>query len=525
MIREKLQGWADYFGAVALALWVATAILYMLKNQSNETLLALAGVGVLFFALFLFFKFTAVRSAMTSRAARYGSNALLISVAFIGSVALLNFMGTRYHYRFDTTENQNFTLSPLTIQVLRGLKEPVRAVAFYTAMSDPQARQDIEGRLREYAQVSDKFTYKFIDPQAEPQIAMDYKVQFDQTIVFERGKRRENVFQTDEQSLTNALNKVSQDTQPTIYFTTGHGEHSPEDSSQNGFSMLKDPLEQDNYKVQVLDLKTVTDTLPADLNVLVIAGPRQPFDTQEVQRVRDYVSQGGRVFVMLDALTESGLEGFLKELGITARNDLVIDPRFGLFGQAQVPVINSYRSHAVTQDLTGQSTFFPLSRSLTSDPAASSITYTLTALFTTSDLSWGETDADSIKNQSAKFDESKDAKGPLNLAYAVESKGDKPARIVVLGNSTFISNGTLQARVQTSSGQAVPIQSGNGILFVNAIHWLAGQENLIAIPPKAASQHSIYLTGEQSNFVLFSSFLLLPGVILIIGALVWWRRR
>lgn len=522
MIRQRLIEWADYFGAVGLALWVAAGILLVLQNQPTERIIALLVLGVLAFAVFVYARFGLVRAAVTSRSARYGSNTLLISVAFIGIVGIIAFLSGRYVYRFDTTANQQFTLSPMTIQVVQGLTQPVNAVAFFTSQSDPTQLRTAQDRLNEYKNINpDKFTYKIIDPDANPQVAIDYNVQVDGTIVFERGKRRENIFQTDEQSFTNAISKVSQDTQPTIYFTTGHGEHSLDDSGDNGYNSLKGGLETNNYKTAMIDLKTITGTMPADITALVIAGPAAPFDPAEVQKVKDYLGKNGRVLFMLDPNTQSGLEGLIKDYGVTIRNDEVYDTKFGSFGRPQVPVINSYKSHQITQNLTGQSSFFTGIRSLS---AASPVpTYTVTSLFASSDQSWGETDFDSIKNQTAKYDEGKDTKGPLELAYAVETPGETPMRFVVIGNSTFISNANLRVRGVTSTGSQVLF--GNGLLFLNAIRWFSGQEKLISIPPKTATQPQIFLTAEQNNFVFFSSVILLPLAILIVGALVWWRRR
>ncbi len=228
--------------------------------------------------------------------------------------------------------------------------------------------------------------------------------------------------------------------------------------------------------------------------------------------------------IMVDPQTDPGLDSLLQAWGLKLRNDVIYDPKYGFFGQSQVPVINNYPSHAVTADLTGQSTFFPGARSIQQvTPAPTG--KTVTALLTTSDASWGETNFDQVKGQNAKYDEGQDNKGPLTFAYAVEaSGGDKPARLVVLGNSTFITNGTLTARISVG-GQQSQVQSGNGLLFGNSLHWLAGQENLIAIPAKQPDTHPIFLTSEQSSFVFWSSFLFIPAAILIIGILVWWRRR
>ncbi len=527
-MRERLQEYAVYFGAVGLALWVAAGVLWLLGNQPMERLVVLLVIGLIALVVYFVLRPEQLRNIIMSRGARYGSNALVISLAFIGIVILANFLGSRYHYRKDVTANQTFTLSPLTIQVLQGLKQPVEAVAFYTATGSSQNnRQDMEDRLKEYANVTGNFTYKVIDPEAEPQIANDYKVQFDGTVILQRGTRRENVLTNDEQGLTNAVVKVSEDKQPTVYFTTGHGEHSPTDTGDNGLNLMTGAMQQENYRVDTVDLTTITNTLPSDITALIIDGPKQPFQPAEVKIVQDYLAKNGRAMIMVDPQVDAGLDGLLKTYGLTLQNDVIFDPKQGFFGQAQVPVVNTYPSHAITQDLTGSSTFFPGTRSIVAaNPAPSGMT--VTALLTTSDQAWGETNFDSIKAQNAQYNEGQDIKGPLTFAYAIEGTASgsstNPPRLVVIGNSSFITNGTLNTRIQVG-GQASRVQSGNGLIFGNSLHWLAGQENLIAIPAKQADTHPIFLTSEQSSFVFWSSFLLIPAAILIIGILVWWRRR
>lgn len=526
MIRERLVAWADYFGAVGFALWVAAGILLILGNQPTERIIVLLVLGVIAIGIFVYAKFALVKAVVTSRSARYGSNTLLISVAFIGIVSIIAFLSGRYVYRYDSTANQDFTLSPLTIQALQSLKEPVNAIAFYSLQNDQTGQlKDAQDRLNLYKNVNpDKFSYKFIDPDAEPQIATDYNILGYGTIVFERGKRRENVFAPDEQSLTNALLKVSQDTQPTLYFTTGHGERSLSDTGNSGYSDLKDGVENLNYKTAAINLKTVTNTLPSDITALIIAGPVSPFDPNEIKIIQNYLANNGQVLMLLDPNVQTGaqtgLEDLLKNYGLTVRNDVVFDPKLGLFGRAQIPVINSFNNHPITQNLTGQNLVFPGARSMVANTGT--VSYTLTALFSTSDASWGETDFGSVISQTAKYDEGKDTKGPLALAYAIEGTNGSTARLVVIGNSSALVNANLQPLV-TSSGQQV--QFGNGALFVNAIKWFTGQENLITIPPKSTTPRQLSLTAENSNFVFFASAVLLPLIILLIGGVIWWRRR
>lgn len=519
-MRERLSEWAMYFAAVGIALWAAAGILFLLGNQPNERLIALLVIGVLAFALYVYARPSEVRQAVTSREARYGSNALLVTVVFIGIVGVLNFLGSRYNQRIDTTVNQINTLSPLSIQAVKNLKEPVQATGFFV-QGGGLNRQDVEDRLKLYAAVSDKFTYRLIDPQAAPQIANDYKVQFDGTLVLERGKRRENALQTDEQGITNAILHVSQDTQPAIYFTTGHGEHSPADSGDNGYSFMQQALTASNFKVDVINLLTVTDTLPSDISMLVIAGPRNAFSPEEANQVKAYLDKGGRALIMVDPQMPTGLEAALKDWGVEARGDAIFDPKFGFSGQLQTPVITQYGAHKITDDLVGEATFFSNARSLSRLTGAQS-SRSASSLASTSDASWGETDFDSIKSQKAQFDVSKDTKGPLDLMLAIEDASAK-ARMVVIGTSSLVTNGSLRARAVTSGGQQITF--GNGLLILNAVNWLGGQEDLIQIPPKTNQPQPVLLSAEQSSFVFWSSFLLVPLAILIVGALVWWRRR
>ena len=91
-----------------------------------------------------------------------------------------------------------------------------------------------------------------------------------------------------------------------------------------------------------------------------------------------------------------------------------------------------------------------------------------------------------------------------------------------------LSNSGAQRALPSNESNLIATQrlgAGNAYLLGNSLHWLAGQENLIAIPAKSPDTHPLFLTGEQSSFVFWSSFLLIPLAILILGTLVWWRRR
>ena len=125
------------------------------------------------------------------------------------------------------------------------------------------------------------------------------------------------------------------------------------------------------------------------------------------------------------------------------------------------------------------------------------------------------------------FDEKKgDKLGPISIAAAASAPvasaapADKPAageakpesRVVVFGDSDFASNLALGV-------------SGNKDLFMNAVSWMAQQENLIAIRPREADDRRITMTAGQQLQVIILALVLVPLFVLGSGVYAWWRRR
>jgi len=92
--------------------------------------------------------------------------------------------------------------------------------------------------------------------------------------------------------------------------------------------------------------------------------------------------------------------------------------------------------------------------------------------------------------------------------------GDRPpeSRFVTIGDSDFAAN------------FAIRIQ-GNQDLFVNTVNWLAQQENLISIRPKAPSDSRLTITATQATALLWMSLLVVPALVFGTGVYTWWRKR
>jgi ABC-type uncharacterized transport system involved in gliding motility auxiliary subunit len=79
--------------------------------------------------------------------------------------------------------------------------------------------------------------------------------------------------------------------------------------------------------------------------------------------------------------------------------------------------------------------------------------------------------------------------------------------VVVFGDSDFAVNSNLRL-------------SGNRDLILNAINWLAEEEDLISIRPVDELQQPVLLTATQGRFVFWIPVVALPALVLLIGGAV-----
>ena len=122
---------------VGLLALLASSAYYFVNRQFDVYLrvgLALAVIGV---AAGVLLDPDRVRRVLTGRQARYGSNALVISLAFIGILVVVNYLAYANPARTDLTEDQQYSLAPETLLQLSRLPAPVVLKGFYTADMQP----------------------------------------------------------------------------------------------------------------------------------------------------------------------------------------------------------------------------------------------------------------------------------------------------------------------------------------------------------------------------------------------------
>ncbi|HMH75882.1 MAG TPA: GldG family protein [Candidatus Udaeobacter sp.] len=468
------------------------------------------------------------RSAMGTRTARYGAGAAVMALLALGIVVAANAISLRHSVRWDFTENKRNSVSPQTIQVLRTLKAPVNAIAFYR--SDTPGKKTAEDLLTQYATYSrGKFTWRLEDTDRAPALARQYGVESYGTVVLEGGPagqtRTEKVQDAEEEKLTNAIVKITRADKRVVYVLKGHGEREIGSTDRGGFSQAKEQMEKANYEVK--DLFLARDPkIPDDAAIVMVPSPKTDLFPQELAALDGYIAKAGKVFLMAGPFQADTTMKYLTKYGIVVDEDVVIElnPIGQVFGVGPlVPVVGQYEPHPITKDMAGVMTLFPLTRSLAPAKALPKGVQA-SSLAQTSRQSWGETDKSVFQTGKATPDPNEKT-GPLSVALVAtvdaqpdpKAEGDAAkkapkARLVVVGTADFASNQFLGAQ-------------GNRDFFLNVVSWLAEEEDLISIRAKDPKQNPVMLTSGQSRLVLGLPLLALPGAVLICGIAVIMQRR
>jgi ABC-type uncharacterized transport system involved in gliding motility auxiliary subunit len=483
----------------------------------------------------LVLRFEDVMRVVGRRQLKYGGNTLVLVLSVLGLLGGLNYVVSRNTRRFDLTKDQRYSLSDQTRKVLAGLQQDVK-VTYFQRSRDMARGQD---RLKEYQALSSRLKAEFVDPVQSPAKAQAYDVRGPWPIlVVEQGDKRERVSNDGEQDITNALIKITREGKKTVCLAEGEGERSGEDSGERGMTGAKTSLTKALYEVKNVFLMR-EKTVPRDCTVLVVAGPEKDLLPETSAAIRDYVKQGGKALVLVEAeLKESypNLVALLKEWNIEAGKDVVVDVSgMGqLFGFSELaPLAIEYPYHAITKDFR-LPTLYGGVRSVKAGTATLE-GISAQDLVKTSEQSWAETDL-TLKGP-VQFDEGKDQKGPVSLAAVATVRGPAPAptpapspgaspspesapeapkppegRVVAIGDADFATNSLLGFQ-------------GNQDFFLNTVAWLAEDADMISIRPKEAENQALFLDRQKQQNVALTALVLIPGIFVIAGIVSWWRRR
>ncbi len=364
-----------------------------------------------------------------------------------------------------------------------------------------------------------------------------------------------------------------------VGYVKGHGIPDITDKKTPEGAGLFSEILSDMYQLREIDLKS--ESIPADIRVLIINGPVDLFTDAEKYRIDQFLMEGKSVLLFVNSFMEadsgdpsgeplilpvsSGLEEMTAHYGIKVNKDIVLDKycsqvNWGdrLLDYPLIPLIKKagLNSGSVITKYLNSSLFVKTS-SLEIDEKIKDKGVTASVLVSTSPDSWlmkGKMNLNpffmappsgvEMKSYpvaalvSGKFDSffkdrdipveilSADKKNILSTVHKLNSTVTSGrSELIVVGTSELNSSGFINsARRILSSGNSAEVYS-NDIMIHSMVDYLAGNSYVPEMKSKSLDFNPLIKTGDQTRFLLkIINMGLVPFFVIITGLVVWRRR-
>ncbi|MCP3916649.1 MAG: GldG family protein [bacterium] len=312
--------------------------------------------------------------AGTGRGARFGITlqvVLTVGLAVV-AVVLVNWLAGRpgVRLRVDLTEAGRNTLSDPALEVLGQLPEEVTVDIFYRPEPSPITGLEADVMTRTYQllllmseEAREKLEVRnndVSDRESFAERAQELNLRgFENCLIvhrdgalpqviplvgglarFDIGNPSRDNFKPPrvtsfdaEEAIVQALLKVSQvGGRPKIYFTWGHGERDILGTGDpNDLGKLQTALVDDGFEATRWSF--IEDgPFPKDMAALAIIGPADPISDEELDAIKEYVDQGGRLVLsphpMAPQIERSRVRELLEHYGMEVSSGMVCQPFF-----------------------------------------------------------------------------------------------------------------------------------------------------------------------------------------------------
>ena len=505
------------------------------------------GIGAVLVLLVGITYFSQVLAAFFSRTGRYGVNTVIMTAAFFGLVALVNYVAFENHIRADTTATNQFSLANRTRDLLDALDRPISVIAYYPdQIGDIQmlTRQGkVETTLSEFSRRNSNFTYQFIDPQKEADLARSQGVTSYETLavsavntdIIDLVQPTDEAYSRLEQDLYTALLVATETQRKKVYFLAGHGERDITRDAEDGYLKIREGLEVDNYEVATLPWAPVDEDVevPDDAALVVIAGPTGELPTAHLDALNFYMAgryqdgeqrrEAARLIFLAEPDTHDTFRAFLALWGVVVSESYIRDVegsqpnaprtlRVGIYNPDAPPEIVAPRGRPLNVAfMPGTAAIEPIIEE-TNTRIPRPIAATTRSARLIDDIE--RVDPIESDPQRVYFPAMYlDIVAPVGGAAPTTRPPDNQiASMVVFGDSDFVSNRNVD-------------RGSSAALFLNSANYLMGDFSLVSIRDREFVYREWNLDENEFNFVRFSTWLLLPGLMGIMAVVVWWVRR
>ena len=473
-----------------------------------------------------------IKKGINKKTLKNGSYSVVLSVIFVVIIVVVNLIVDAFpstYTELDVSDQQLFSIGDQTKDFL---KELDKDVTIYQIAQSGSEDEVVSKLLKKYEEASDHIKVEKKDPVVNPKFTSEYtdeEVSSNSLIVVcgDRSKIVDynNIYESSmdyttysyttsgfdgEGQITSAISYVTSDNLPVLYTLDGHGEKSLD-------STLQEDIEKANIEIKSLNLLT-EESVPEDADCLMINSPSTDISEEERDAIIEYLENGGKAMIFSD-YTEGSMDNFdavLENYGVERVDGIVIEGDAQHYAM-QMPyyLLPDVSSAEAVSDFSSQG-YFVLA------PYAQGIrqldnvrdTLTIESLLTTSDEAYSKTDLNTETLE--KTDE--DIDGPFDIGVSITEKvdDDKTTQIVYYSTANLMDSQINQM-----------VAGGNEQMITESLNWMCSTDeaSTISIPSKSLEVSYLTVTAYDAAYWKICVMGLIPGVFLVVGFVVWLKRR
>lgn len=472
-----------------------------------------------------------IKESMNKKYLKNGSYSVMISAVFFVIILVINMIiGTlpSKYTEVDVSDQKLYSIGDETKEFLKDLDKDV---TIYQIAKSGSEDETLKKLLEKYEDESDHIKVEQKDPVVNPKFTSEYtsdEVSSNSLIVVcgERSKvvNYSNIYQSSidyntysytttgfdgEGQIDSAIAYVVSEDLPILYTLDGHGE-------KEISSTLQEDIEKANIEIKTLNLIT-EESVPEDAACLMINAPTTDISESEKEAILTYLEDGGKAMIFSD-YTEDSMENFdavLRNYGVERVEGIVIESDMQHYAQMPyylVPTVNS--TEAISDFASkGYYVLMPYAQGI-SQIEGGRDTVTINSLLTTSDDAYSKVDVNSGNIEKTE----EDIEGQFDLGVSITETvdDDKETQIVYYSTSNLMESQINQM-----------VSGGNEQMIMSSLSWMCSSDETttISVPTKDLQISYLTLTAYDVSFWKICVMGLIPGAFLVIGLMVWLKRR
>ena len=461
-----------------------------------------------------------------------GSYTMVMSVIFIAVVIVINMIVSTIPSKYSEIDISSQKLYSIGDETKKMLKDLEKDVTIYQIAQSGSEDENIANLLKKYEDESKHIKVEQKDPVVNPKFVsqytsddlsanslivvcgdrnkvIDYNNMYETSIDYQTYSSQTTGFDGEGQ-ITSAIGYVTSENLPVLYTVEGHGEKDMDSS-------VKEDIEKANMDIKSLNLLT-EGTVPDDADCLFIDSPSTDFSSDEKDAIIEYLENGGKAMIFSDYTTEDmpNFDAILENYGVQRVDGVVFEGDNQHYAMQMpyylVPTINSTDASSETAS-AGYYVLVPYAQGIKQLEDVRD-TVKIESILTTSDQAYSKTDL----NSNTIEKEDGDVEGPFDLGVSITESldDDKETQIVYYSTSNLMDSQTNQM-----------VSGGNEKLIMESLKWMTDTEESasVSIPSKSLEVSYLTITDYDAAFWKICTIALIPGIFLVIGFVVWIKRR